>query len=244
MAIHDEKSLKLILNDLKRLRCTAGLSPETQMQLASAAVRRKYGGSEYVWELGAPGEYIAIIVSGLIEISRYTSSDEEMTMGVFGPSDVIGISAVMKKIAYPGSAKSLVKDSEVIKLYLRPLLQNKSTQTEELQTWVREMVLHHEQVLRDKIDILNAGSVENRVFELINHLIRRFGRQESHLKHFIPIRLTRTQVGKLIDARVETIIRLISRWQRQKLIKWSQDGILIENLSLLEKSLAKNRSLK
>jgi CRP-like cAMP-binding protein len=106
------------------------------------------------------------------------------------------------------------------------------------------MVLHHEQVLRDKIDMLNAGSVENRVFELLNHLIRRFGKQESHLQHFIPIRLTRAQIGKLVDVRVETIIRLISRWQKQKLIVWKETGILIENLPLLEKSLSKNRRLK
>jgi len=244
MNTHDEKSLKLVIADLKGLRCTAGLSSEAQMQLASVAVKRKFSSNEYIWEMGDPGEFIAIIVSGLVEISRYTSADEEMTMGVFGPSDVIGLSAVMKKTAYPGSAKSLIKGSELIKLYFRPVLQGKGAQIAELQTWIREMVLHHEQVLRDKIDMLNAGSVENRVFELLNHFIRRFGKQESHLQYFIPIRLTRAQIGKLIDVRVETIIRLISRWQKQNLITWKETGILIENLPLLEKSLSKNKKLK
>lgn len=244
MNINNEKSLKEVIADLKRLRCTAGLSLEAQILLASVAVKRKYTANEFVWEMGEPGEFIAIVVSGLVEVCRYTSAEEEMTMGVFGASDIIGISAVMKKNVYPGSAKSLVKDSELIKLYLRPVFQGKGPQIPELQTWIREMVLHHEQVLRDKIDMLNAGSVESRVFELINHLIRRFGEQESHLQHFIPIKLTRAQIGKLVDVRVETIIRLFSRWQKQKLIILKDTGILIENLPLLEKSLVRSRKLK
>ncbi len=244
MSTHDEKSLKTIITDLRSLRCTAKLSSEAQTQLASVAVKQKFSSNEFIWEMGDPGEFIAIIVSGLVEISRYTNADEEMTIGVFGPSDVVGLSAVIKKTTYPGSARALIKGSEVIKLYLRPLLQGRGIQVTELQTWIREMVLHHEQILRDKIDMLNAGNVENRVFELLNHLIRRFGQQESHLQYFIPIRLTRAQIAKLIDVRVETIIRLISRWQKQRLIAWKESGIRIENLTLLEKNLSKNKKLK
>ncbi len=195
--------------------------------------------------MGDPGEFIAVVVSGLIEITRYTTADEETAIGIFGPSDVIGILAVIKKIPYPGSARSIMKDSEVIKFYLRPALHGKGTQKVELeiQTWIREMLLQHEQVLRDKIDMLSAGSVENRVFELLTHLIRRFGKQEVHLQHTIPLRLTRAQIGRLVHVRVETIIRLINRWQKQRLIVWTQQSILIENLPLLEKSLSKNRRL-
>ena len=244
MIAHNERVLKSIATDLKQLRCTANLPSEVQALLASVAVKRKFKANEYVWEIGDPGEFLAIVQSGFVEVARYSSSDEEMAMGVFGPSDVIGISAVMKKTVYPGSARIIAPGSELIKLYLRPILQRKDPIIAEVHTWIREMMLLHEQVLRDKIDILNAGSVESRVFELFNHLIRRFGKHESHLRHFIPIQLTRAQVGKLTDVRVETIIRLISKWQKQNLVRWAKDGILIENLPLLEKSLTRNRRLK
>lgn len=240
-----DRTLRAIKSDFDSLRCTSRLSSEARALIASVAVKRKLLAEDYLWQMGDPGEFIGIIVSGLVEITRYSSSgDEEMTMGIFGPSDVIGLSAVMKKTPYPGNAKSLVKETEVIKLYLRPLLQTKSPHITEIHTWIREMFLLHEQVLRDKIDILNAGAVENRVFELITHLIRRFGRHESHLRHYIPIRLTRAQAAKMTDVRAETIIRLISRWQKQHLLSWTQDGILIENLPMLEKNLTKNKRLK
>lgn len=244
MGAQDEKTQKAIASELRALRCTANLPMEALNLLASIAVKRKYANNEFVWEMGDPGEFFAIVLSGLIEITRYSNREEEMAMGIFGPSDAIGISAVIKKTPYPGNAKSVVSGTEVLKLYIRPILPDKSPLVQEIQTWIREMMLQHEQILRDKIDILNAGGIEDRVFELITHLNRRFGQHESAVRHSIPIRLTRAQVGKFTDARVESVIRLISRWQRQKLIHWDKDGIQIENLALLEKSLSKNRRLK
>ncbi len=244
MEIHNERILKTIIGDLKGLRCTASLSPGIQALLASVAVKRKYKAGEPVWRMEDPGEFLAIVANGLVEVSRYSSADEEMAMGVFGPTDVIGISAVMKKAAYPGNARAIVKGTEVIKLYLRPVLQRKDPIVTEVHTWIREMMLLHEQILRDKIDILNAGSVENRIFELLNHLMRRFGKRESCLRHIIPIPLTRAQVGRLTDVRVETVIRLTSRWRKEGLVHWTKEGISIENLPLLEKSLARNKRFK
>lgn len=244
MSAQDEKTLRAIATELKGLRCASMLSSEALALLASVAVKRKYGNNDFIWEMGDPGEFLAIVLTGLVEVTRYSNREEEMAMGLFGPSDVIGISAVMKKTPYPGNAKSVVTGSEVLKLYIRPILQDKSPVIQEIHTWIREMMLQHEQILRDKIDILNAGGIEHRVFELLTHLNRRFGEHESAVRHFIPIRMTRAQVGKFTDARVESVIRLVSRWQRQKLIRWDKDGIQIENLALLEKGLSRNRRQK
>lgn len=241
----NDKFQKTMITELRNLRCTSALSIEAQKSLASVAVKRKYKVNEYIWEIGDPGEFIAIILSGLVEISRHSGKDEEMTVGLFGSCDAIGISAVMNKSAYPGSAKSLSKDCDVIKLYLRPILNESNPHAHELQVWVREMMLLHEQVLRDKIDILNAGNIESRVYELLKHLIRRFGVHGPDSRRIsIPLRITRAQAAKLTNVRVETMIRMVSKWQRQKLIHWTQEGIVIENLSLLEKSIASGKTLK
>ncbi len=244
MNTHHSKSIKANMQDLKSLRCTSDLSDEALNALAAASVKRSYNAREYIWNIGDSGEFIAIIISGSVEITRHTGGDEDMTVGIFGPSDVVGLSAVMQKITYPGNARALSDQTGIIKCYIRPILNEKKPVSAELQSWIREMMLLHEQILRDKIDILNAGTVESRVFELLRHLVRRFGKHESAVKHFVPIHLTRTQVGSLVNIRPETIIRLISRWQKAGLVDWRSDGIWIENMTLLEKSLDKNKGLK
>lgn len=238
---YSQKTVKLTILDLENLTCTSGLSRDALVQLASVAVRKTYNTNEYLWKMGEPGNSMAVIISGLIEINRFTSNDEEMTIGLFGPSDVIGISAVIKKTTYPGTAKVVADGTEVIKFYIRPVLQDKKSESIEVVAWVREMLLNHEQILRDKIDIINAPSVDCRIFELLKHLIRRFAQHESQIRHYIPLRLTRQQMGRLIDVRVETIIRTINRWKKMNLVQWTKEGILIENLTLLEKSLKRGK---
>lgn len=239
-----DKNTKLVLKEIKDLKCMAGLSPEALEFLAGAGILRTFKAGNFVWEAGEPGEFIAVVVSGLLEITRHSHQDDEMCMGVFGPSDVLGLSAVMKKTPYPGNARILTTPTVIVKVYLRTLLQSKDPHSTEIQTWIREMVLRHEQILRDKIDMLGAGRIEDRVFELVNHLIRRFGQQEGSLKYRVPIGMTRAQVGRLVDGRVETIIRLINRWQRAGFLIWNKEGIVIENLSMLEKSLHSNKKYK
>lgn len=237
-----ELNQKALLAKLKALKCMNGLSPETLSLLASAGVLRTISANEHIWNMGDSADCICVVISGLVEISRQPRNANEIIMGFFGPSDVMGISAVLQKATYPGTAKALFKGTEVLKLFVRQALLPKGPQQAELQSWLREMLLRHEQVLRDKIDVVNAGSVENRVFELLCQLARRFGRSEPNSRITIPIRITRAQIGKIADARVETIIRLLSRWQKQKLLRWAPEGIVVENLSLLEKALDRGRS--
>lgn len=244
MELINNKSTKEVLRELRGLKCVAGLAPEALELLASVGVKRIFKFNSHIWKLGEPGEFVAVVVCGLVEIRRFSGRDEEMSMGIFGPSDVIGLSAVMNKKPYPGNAKVLSSGTTVLKVYLRPILHSKDPKAADLHVWAREMFLQHEQVLRDKIDILNAGRVEDRVFEFLSHLVRRFGQYDSKVSCRIPVSLTRSQVGHMVNGRVETIIRTISRWQKAGLVKWKKNEIVIENLPLLEKNLQSNLGLK
>lgn len=233
---------KPLQDELKELRCVRSLSQKTIALLASCAVKKKYKEGQIIWKAGDPGDFFAILSTGLAEITRHSAtSDEESLMGIFGPSDAIGLSALLGQSTFPGNATAITKDTALIKLYIRHLIKpGASIQTEtseELGSWLRELFLAHEQVLRDKIDILHSGSVEGRAIELMLHLIRRFGDRDSHnrsKKCVIPVGLTRARLAKLINVRVETAIRLISKWKKAHLVQWNKNQIIIEDLSLLE----------
>jgi CRP-like cAMP-binding protein len=151
---------------------------------------------------------------------------------------VIGISAVIQKKKYPGSSRAFSKNSEVLKIYLRSALQSKNQDSQvikELTLWVREKLLLHEQILRDKVDILAAGSTEQKTFELLMQLERRFGVKKSRLASVIPLPITKTQVSRLIESRVETVIRILSSWKKADLVSFEKNGIHISNWEALEK---------
>ncbi len=244
MEFNNDKSSKEVLKELRTLKCAGGLSVETLSLLASVGSKRVFKANTFIWEMGDSSEFVAVVVNGLVEVRRFSDRSEDMIMGFFGTSDVIGLSAVLNGTPYPGSAKVISTEAVVLKLYLRPILKMKDPRALELHTWAREMYLQHEQTLRDKIDILNAGRVEDRVYEFLSHLMRRFGMYNSKVHCQIPLSLTRQQVATMVNSRVETIIRLINKWQKEGLITWKKSEIIIENIVLLERSLHSTGKLK
>jgi CRP-like cAMP-binding protein len=222
---------------LKEKKCCRGMTDEALRLMAEVSSIKKIKKGDYLWRSEDPGEFAAMIVSGIFEISRSVGRRNETCMGLFSCCDVVGLSAIYKKTNYPGHCRALTNACEVVKLYLRPLVnKSKDAASEEVSYWIRENLLAHEQIVRDKVDFLCAGSIEERVFEAIDHLSRRFGQPVYRDIIYVPIKITRNQIARMIDSRVETVIRTISQWQKKDFIQWDQEGIKVK-LVALEKYL-------
>lgn len=228
------KSIKQAKEVLDRMKPFEQLSEETRDQLAHSAVLQNLRSDQCLWRYGDSCEYFACVVTGVIEVSRPTHQGSENCMGLFGPGDMIGMSAFFNKTPFPGTSRAIASDTTVLKFYLRNLLHAKTKESEELSRWTREMFLRHEQILRDKIDILTAGSVEASIFEFLLQLRRRFGVRLGRTKWCIPLSVSKTQVAKIIDARSETVFRILTKWKKEGHIEWGSDKIVICDLEHLE----------
>ena len=149
------------------------------------------------------------------------------------------MTAFLKKTSFPGSAKAISPHTTVLKFYLRHQISKENTHAEEISTWIRAMFLLHEQILRDKIDILTAETIEYRILEFLLHLRRRFGVAEGRTKSIIPLAVSKTQVSKIVDARPETVFRTLTDWQKRGFIEWHPGKIIVNNFEQLEQHIQK-----
>jgi CRP/FNR family transcriptional regulator len=235
MQLISKVEAKTLIETFRKLKATQHLSDSAIQVIADVSIRKKVPFGKKLWSMGDPAEFVGLLFSGVVEINRINSNGKETCMGIFGPSNAVGISAVLKKDQYPASAKSVSKDTEVLKIYLRPVLQDKKHSAyEEISTWLRELLLSHEHILRDKIDILSSGRVEQRVIELLRQLTIRFGLKKGRSSYTIPFAISKTQISRLVEVRVETIIRLLSSWTKDGLILFEKRGIQIPDLERLE----------
>ncbi len=101
------------------------------------------------------------------------------------------------------------------------------------------MFLLHEQILRDKIDILTADTIEYRIFEFLLHLRRRFGVTDGRTKFTIPLAISKTQISKIIDARPETVFRTLTEWQKRGFVDWLPEKIIVHGFEQLEQHIQK-----
>jgi CRP-like cAMP-binding protein len=226
-----------IIAKLGRLRNFRELSKDTVCALATSGVLVGLRKNALLWEVGEPAQFFSVVTSGLIEVVRFGKDGEEAILGIFGPGDVTGLSAYLRNGAYPATARACVEKSQVIKFYL-PLASHQSSKANpvasELTSWLREMLLLHEKILIDKIDVMAGKTVATKVVQLMVIFATRFATGSRTHDVVIPLRITKTQISQIIGARIETTIRLMNKLEKRKLIKMSSEGIFIPSLRELE----------
>lgn len=232
-----------ILTFLKNDKHFAQFEDSTLRAIATCSVVGSFKQNQFLWNFGEQCDHCTLILSGLIEITRPTGTEEDTCMGIFGTGDTIGLFAFLNKVTFPGSAKAL-NPSKTLKMYLGTLNEgpNKNSILNEMNHWLKERILAHEHILREKIDIISAGTIENRLRELFKYLLRRFGSIQSGCKYEINIKLAKSKAAKLMGIRNETAIRLINDWQKRNLIQWEEDKIIVTDLDIIDRYIMQKRS--
>ncbi len=226
---------KEVIRRLKILSSTQSLSNACLKVIFEAAIRRRIPIGKNLWTLGDQADFFAILLKGAIEIVLIRENGKETCVGLFGPGNTIGISAFLKRSQYPATARAISKDTEVLKVHLRSAVTDKSHKIyEEVGSWLRDQLMSHEDILREKIDLLSIGRAEIRIFELLRQLSVRFGVRMGPHEIEIPLKISKTQLARLAEIRVETMIRKLNSWQKLGIIGFHDRGIHIPDIEKLE----------
>lgn len=215
-----------------------GVPKEQVVELAAHALHRTLRADELLWRAGDAAHYFTIVVRGLVRVERSTPSGEQSIVAIFGPRESIGETAAVRGEPYPASALATSASVEVLQLAadsVRAAMERDPRVAEA----IHAVVLSHTDALRAKIDIMSAGSVPARLASLLLHLAERFGDEDEAGSTRIPVQLSRTALARLISARVETVIRTLSAWQRAGLVRSSEAGFEIADCARLRELVTK-----
>ena len=146
-----------------------------------------------------------------------------MALGIFGPRDAIGIVAAIDGNPYPAEAIVMSKTAEFIQVDLR-LLHELIAQDPSLGKALLACMASRVRHLHEKLAILSSRSVAARLASLLIILVERFGDELEDGSVYVPVELTRKVMAELIESRIETVIRLLSRWQHDGLIVFGDGG--------------------
>jgi CRP-like cAMP-binding protein len=202
--------------------------------LAQTAVRKQLARGDRFWRAGSPATHFAIIASGLMKISRRTADGTDAIVAIFGPRESIGDVAVVRRTPYPADAIAASATAEMLLVDAPPVLEVMRSNARVADAINQSLALHTE-ALQEKIKIMTAGSVPQRLATLLLHLAERFGDELDDGTTFLPVALTRIELAQLVSATVETTIRAVSRWQKQGWIETTHDGFRLRSTEPLAK---------
>ena len=201
--------------------------------LASRSERVMFEHGEVLWRTGDPPDHAHFIVRGLVQAVKRMPNGDEILLALFGPSEIAGFLAGLGLGVYPADA---LVASDTVQLIRIPTVDLKAAIAADagLACAANTVLIAHSLLLRAKIDVLTAGEIPQRLATLLLHLAERFGDVAETGELIIPVVLSRGSLARLVGAREETVIRVMTRWERAGLVETVKSGFIVKTTAELE----------
>ncbi len=223
-----------LIEDLRTASPFRELRSDWIERLAMHCTRRQLSAGDYVWRRGEAAQSFIVVKEGLIAVQRDTADGENVLVALFGPGDTLCIVPALQQIPFPADAVTVSERVEVLVVAAAPVL-GAMGRDAALAAAVNRALLDHASSLRDKIDIVSAGTVPRRVAALLLHLAERFGHESDDDTVEIHPAVTREQIARLVNARTETVIRIMSRWSKAGWIEGSAPRLRLLQMDMLRR---------
>ena len=207
------------------------LSPEDLARVVPYAHVRDYSRGEQIFAEGSPSDHFYVIASGRVKVFKVTPAGKDVILEIFGGGDPLGAVAVYEGWAFPASAVAL-EDTRCITIERDAFF----VLLERHPTLVRGLLLgltHRLVELTNRLTELTGGRVEPRFARLFLKLADDVGKP-ARGGVLIPLVLSRQELADMSGTTIETAIRIMSRWGKQRLVITEPDGFLVVDRPALQ----------
>ncbi len=204
---------------------------QTLATLAPLVRSVSYAHGQALWDVGELPDQAYFLSHGLVEIVRPTQAGEEVGLALFGPRECPGLFAMLDGRRFPAGARVLSEEARVL-CVPREALVRAVDQDAEVSRAMSDVLRQHNAILRGKVDVVTAGEVAQRLATLLEVLGERFGDEQDGVLQ-IPLTLTRRVIARLVGARVETVIRVLSRWEKEQFVETTPEGFVVRSQARL-----------
>ena len=194
---------------------------------------------EHLYRESDPFTSVYAVRSGAIKGYRLTGDGQEQVTGFYFPGEIIGMDGISKD-KYASSAKAL-ETAAVCEIPFNRL--------EELSTQIPSMQRHFFQLMSQEITtdqhlitLLSKNSAEERIASLLISISARNARRNLSKTSF-RLPMSRTDIGNYLGLTVETVSRVMSRFNKQDLVAVDSKEITLLDLDGLKKVASVKKEL-
>ena len=216
---------------LARLPLFHRVHPDDRARVASASRIQTFARGDDLFQEGEEPNAFVTVVEGRVKIYKRLSSGKDLIVQIFGTGDPLGAVAVYEGRPYPASAQALEPTTCLLlprQAFLALLEQSPSLVRGILSGLSLRLI-----ELTERLTELTGAGVEARFARLFLKLGDQFGEPRPD-GLFVPLPLSRQELADLTGTTIETCIRIMSRWGRERVLATQPTGFLLINRGVLE----------
>ena len=218
-------------------RCAIPLPPTVDLLMSRVGgQRRRLRRGDYLYRYGAQFHGLFGVHAGSFKTVRLTEDGREQVTGFHMAGEVLGVDGLGAD-AYSGDAIAL-EDGEVIEI-ARDTLDSLVRHEPMLQRELFRMLSNEIQRERALMVLLGSMRAEERIAVFLLNLSQRMASRGYSATRFI-LRMTREEIGSLLGLKLETVSRILSRFQAETMIRVHNREIELQDLDRLRSVIGRN----
>ncbi|HET7706673.1 MAG TPA: Crp/Fnr family transcriptional regulator [Thermoanaerobaculia bacterium] len=203
----------------------AALRKEDRELLAPLCRLRGYEKGDAIFHEGDPADRMYFVHVGRVKIVK-SAGGRDVILEILGPGEPVGAVAVFERRPFPASAITL-EPSSILSIPEREFFTLLESRPEMMRLVLAGLTYRLMMVNKRLADM--TGSAEYRAARLFLTLSDRVGLTvEGGVR--IPLQLSRQEIADLIGTTLETAIRLMSRWQKDDVVRTEKDGFFVPDM--------------
>lgn len=208
------------LNEVCRLSGLIALEGGRPRQ--STGTQRLVNPGAYLYHTGAPATALYAVRQGLLKVVHVTADGDEHTLGVAMPGEVLGLEA----FSFGTYAADTIALQPVVCCELPLSMLEHGARIRELATALLQLA---SRATAPKLEQAR-GSIRARVVQFLLDLSARLERRGLDGRQFM-LGLSRRELADLLDARIETVSRMMQRLHREQAIQVRDNSVTLLKLS-------------
>jgi CRP/FNR family transcriptional regulator len=208
------------------------ISEEDRRRLSEVSLVRSYPKGTTIFSEGDPSDFLYTIDSGRVKVAKMLPGGKEVILEIMGAGDPLGAVAAYEARPYPASAVAL-EDCTLILVRRGAFFALLETAPSLVRGLLNSLSLRLVELTR-RIAEVTGSRVETRFAHVFLMLADRMGRTEAR-GLFIPLALSRQELANLTGTTLETAIRIMSRWGKERVVLTEKDGFVLADRDALER---------
>lgn len=212
---------------------TTGLIPSLPQPVVKQLQTVRLGDNRTVLEAHEVPSFFYIVRRGLLGNFRTVYPDKRILAGKLSRGEPAGVTQLMMKTPYPAQ---LIPFKET--LAYRGTRKNLETIGEQHPQFLTQLLLHEnskQNQLFEKIEDFVGKELEQRIAQELLDLGRLLGRKTKETEAIeIIIELPRSRIARMVGAATESVIRIMSQWEKKGWIQTRDKRITLVKPMYLE----------
>jgi CRP-like cAMP-binding protein len=220
---------------LRQITLFRRVNPADRARIAEVSRLRQYERGELIFAEGDAPDVFLTIVRGRVKVFKATPAGKEIILEIFGAGDPLGAVAIYEDRPLPASAVAL-EPTECLSIARQDFFQLLEQHPGLVRGLLSSLTIRLAELTRRLVDLTGAR-VEARFARLFLKLADRMGKPERG-GTYVAMPLSRQELADLTGTTIETAIRIMSRWQKEDVVRTDKDGFVIVGRSALEEVAA------